>query len=306
MNKYILGSGLTGLVARHILGDSWKLIPFGRSRFYSTRPVLGNNYIVRSAEMDGVLEGLEFLPSTFQFTRAFSMVGQLVFSEQSFAKKAYISKIFGANPHPAAEALIKTELTTYKISATELYLSLLAKYLDEIRTSTSTHGKVVAMSDHHIKTEKSDLEFDKIISTIPLDVMLGYFGQKVELPAKNVWYYHIKSPSINLEGAREALVVDNVIDFHKVTNTGPQEYLFHSLNEIVTPIQYFTAFIGNRLQVLNQTSIANALPAGLPPDLKELEAAGVYPVGDHGQWDYFMDISSCVNRIRKISNLSGV
>lgn len=304
MNKYILGSGLTGLLARHILGDSWKLIPFGRSRFYSTRPVIGDNYIIRSDEMDSVMDGLEFLPHTFQYNKAFSIAGQLVFSEQSFAKDQYIQKLFGADTHPAAGILTKTVLTVYKTSAVEVYLSLMAKYLDEIRTSTNTHGKVVAMSDHHIKTEKSDLEFDRIISTIPLDAMLAYHGKKVEMPARDMWYYLIKSPTTDIEGAREALVADNVIDFHKVTRVGPQEYLFHSLREIITPMQYFKSFLGSRIEILNNTSIAKAIPLGQPPDLKELEAAGVYPVGDHGQWDYFMDPASCVNRIRKISNLS--
>ena len=303
MNKFILGSGLTGLLARHLLGKDWQLIPFGRSRFYSTRPVLGDNYILQSDDMTGVLEELEFHPGTQQLVRAFSIAGQLVFSEQSFAKGAYLNKLFGQAKHPAAEPLTKMSLAVYETQALELYLALLARYLDEIRTSNSTHGKVVAMSDHHIKTEKSELDFDRVVSAIPLDVLLAYNGNKTPLPARDIWYYHIKSPTTNLEGAREALVADDLIDFHKVTRVGPQEYLFHSLREIVTPVPYFKSILGSRFELLNRTSIANALPVGQPPDLKGLEAAGVYPVGDHGQWDCYMDVTSCLNRIRKISNL---
>jgi hypothetical protein len=308
MNKYILGSGLTGLVARYILGDDWKLIPFGRSRFYSTRPVLGTNYVIRSDELDVILPELEIEPRTFQFTRAFSMAGQLIFSEQSFAKQVYIDKVFGADPHPVAGALTKTDITAYKMQAVELYLALLARYVDEIRTSSSTHGKVVAITDHTIKTEKSTLEFDKIVSTIPLDALLEYQGapiaSQMNLPARDVWYYHVKTPAINLEGAREALVADTPYDFFKVTHVGPQEYLFHCLKDLVHPSKYLGAFLGSRLEILNSTSIAKALPVGAPPSLKDLEAGGIYPIGDHGQWDQFMDISSSVNRIRKLSNLS--
>ncbi len=305
MNKYILGSGLTGLAARHILGDGWKLIPFGRSRFYSTRPVLGDDFIVRSDEMDRLLSELEFIPRTYQFTRAFSIAGQLVFSEQSFAKNVYLNKVFGDDAHPVAGSLTKMELPVYYTPTVELYLALLARYVDEIRESVRMHGKVVSISDHLIKTEKSALTFDKIISTIPLDALLAYTGKTLDLPARDVWYYHIKSSAVNLEGAREALVADNILDFFKATKVGPQEYLFHSLREIVTPGPYFAAVLGNNFEILNHTNIAKAIPIGTPPNLSDLEAAGVYPVGDHGQWDHYMDISSCVNRLRKISNLSG-
>lgn len=304
MNKYILGSGLTGLVARHILGDGWKLIPFGRSRFYSTRPVLGDNFILRSDEFDKILLELEFQPRTYQFTRAFSLAGRLIFSEQSFVKDAYIDKVFGAEQHPAAHLLTKTELTVYKTPAVELYLALLARYVDEIRTSVSTHGKVVGISDHIIKTEKSSLEFDKIVSTIPLSTLFEYLGKSSDLPARDVWYYHVKTPAINLEGARESFVVDKPFDFFKVTHVGPQEYLFHCLRDLINPERYLGAFLDSRLEVLNQTNISKAIPVGQPPDLKIIEEAGIYPVGDHGQWDCFMDVASSVNRIRKISNLS--
>lgn len=305
MNKFILGSGLTGLLARHILGGDWQLIPFRRSRFYSTRPVLGDNYILQSDDMDTVLDGLEFHPGTKQLIRAFSIAGQLVFSEQSFAKGAYINKLFGDAKHPAASPLTKMTLTVYQTQALELYLALLARYLDDIRTSSSTHGQLLSMSEHHIKTEKSELDFEKVVSTIPLDVLLAHNGNKTVLPARDIWYYHIKSPTTNLEGAKEALVADDLIDFHKVTHVGPQEYLFHSLREIVTPVAYFKSILGARFDLLNRTSVANAIPIGPPPDLRQLESVGVYPVGDHGQWDHYMDVTSCLNRIRKISNLHG-
>lgn len=305
MNKYILGSGVTGLLARHILGDSWKIIPFGRSRFYSTRPVLGDNFIVRSDNMDQVLQELEFMPRTYKFTRAFSIAGQLIFSEQSFAKNEYLDKVFGDNTHPAAHLLTKMEYNVYRASTLEVYLNLLTKYTGEIRKSVSEYGKVIGISDHHIKTDKADLEFDRIVSAIPLDALLLFAGKVADMPARDIWYYHVRTPSINLEGASEALVADKPFDFFKVTHVGPNEYLFHCLRDLVNPEQYLAAFLGSKLELLNQTSVAKALPTGMPPDLKDLEAGGVYPAGDHAQWDAFMDVSSCVNRLRKISNLSG-
>jgi len=43
----ILGSGIIGLLAKLILGQDWKIIPFYRSRYFSFNPALDDNFIIR-------------------------------------------------------------------------------------------------------------------------------------------------------------------------------------------------------------------------------------------------------------------
>lgn len=300
VNKFILGSGVVGLLARHILGPEWKIIPFKKSRFYSYIPALADDFIVSSPEMGNVLSDLRFLGFDRRYTRAFSYNGELIFSEQSFVKQLYHQKLFGDNLHPAAAQLTKTDFIAFKTTASELYDRLLEEYMSEIKTNADLYGEIENISDHHIKTNKANLEFEKVVSTIPLDALAQYMGQLLTLPALDVWYYLVKAPTLDFEGALDVLVADAAFDFFKVSHVAPHTYLFNCKVDLGNPARYLGAFLNNNLEVQRQTTIAKAIPLGAPPNLSSFESADVYPVGCHGQWDMFMDVSSSVNRLLKL------
>lgn len=232
--------------------------------------------------------------------RAFSYNGELVFSEQSFVKNLYIQKMFGQHPHPAAASLLKTDFFTFKTSAGDLYDKLLNEYKTEIQENVNLYGEVENITDHHIKTNKVDVDFNKIVSTIPLEALAQYVGSPLELPAIDVWYYLVKTSALNFEGAHDVFVVDKPFDFFKVTHVSPQHYLFYCSTDLGNPERYLGVFLNNNLEIPRQTQISKAIPAGVPPNLAQFEAADIYPVGCHGQWDAFMDISSSIKRIHKI------
>lgn len=302
MNKFIFGSGIVGLLARHILGPEWKLIPFKRSRFYSYTPALADDYIVVAPEIAPILAELGFMPQNKRYVRAFSYNGELIFSEQSFVNGLYNKKLFGENIHPAATTLTKTDFYTYKTSASDLYTRLLDMYVSEIKTNSELYGDVESIdaSNHTVKTNKTQLEYSKIVSTIPLDALCNYVGQPKDLPSIDVWYYLVKAPTLNFEGAYDVLVVDKPFDFFKVTHVAPQTYLFSCLANLGNPRAYLGAFLNNNCEIQRQTQIAKAIPAGMPPDLGFL--TDIHPAGCHGQWDAFMDVSSSIRRILKLKS----
>lgn len=300
MSKFILGSGIVGLLARHLLGPEWKLIPFRPSRFYSYSPALADDYIVSTPDLSSILSDLRFIPQNRRYVRAFSLNGQLIFSEQSFVNQFYNEKLFGDNPHPAATKLTKTDFLTFKTSASELYIRLLETYRSEIRANNEQYGEVKSISNHHINTTKTEFDFDKMISTIPLDAIAEYTNTLITLPSRDVWYYLAKTPVLDFEGAYDVLVADKPFDFFKVSHVGPQTFLFHCLQDLGNPTAYLGAFLNNNVEVQRQTAIVKALPMGPPPDLNGFEAMDIYPVGCHGQWDLFMDVSSSVNRLVKL------
>lgn len=305
MNKFILGSGITGLLARHILGPEWKIIPFKRSRFYSYTPALADDYIVAAPEVSSVLGDLGFLPQTRRYMRAFSYNGELIFSEQSFVNHLFNQKLFGLNTHPVAALLTKTDFLTFKTTTSDLYSKLLDLYVNEIKTNNDLYGDVLSinMHEHRIKTNKTDLDYAKIISTIPMDALRVYVGWSGDLPAADVWYYLVKAPTLNFEGARDVLVADAPFDFFKVSYVAPQMYLFHCLKDLGNPIAYLGAFLNNNLDVKRHTQISRAIPTGPPQDLGSFP--DIDPVGCHGQWDYFMDVSSSVKRLIRLKAIHG-
>lgn len=300
MNKFILGSGIVGLLARHILGPEWKIIPFKKSRFYSYSPALADDFIVQTPEVNDTLASLGLIPQNRRYLRAFSYSGELIFSEQSFAKQLYVQKLYGSLAHPAANALIKTDFLVSRTSVGDLYDKLTETYEKEISEATNVYGEVETISDHHIKTNKTELDFSKLVSTIPLEALHSYRGQNIQLPGIDVWYYLVKTTVLNFEGANDVLVVDQPFDFFKVSHVAPKHYLFHCLMDLGNPKQYLGAFLNNNLEVTNHTAITKAIPVGVPPKLDVLEAADIFPVGSHAQWDTFMDVSSSIRRLHKL------
>ena len=55
-------------------------------------------------------------------------------------------------------------------------------------------------------------------------------------------------------------------------------------------------------ELLDGTSIVDYLPMGQVPKLDHLEAKGIYSIGSYAQWDWCMDVSSCLLRLLKYSH----
>ena len=301
--KFILGSGVVGLMARSILGPSWSLIPFGRSRFYSYKPALASDHLVHHNDLDEIMLPMILNVKPVFLQRAYSFGGELIFSDESFAKLGYIDKVFGADQHPAVKQLIRSSSIVYQTSVTSIYESLLTQYRTEISKAIDEWGVLNSIADHTLKMENGTFEYDQIISTIPLDALCGYIGTQKTLPARDVWFYNIETSSLNFEGAAEVMVCDGPFDFFKVDRINRVSYVFHCLKDLGNPLAYLGAFTNNNLRIVNETSMPRAIPVGAPPHEAEFKAKGISLVGAHAQWDTFMDVSSSIRRILKLRGL---
>jgi len=298
--NFILGSGILGLLAKVALGDQWCIIPFGRSRFYSFNPPIGDNYIIRNEFTADLFSRLGFSQDIQYINGAYSYNGELIFSNESFAKYEYIDKLFATDPHPLAKTLLRIDFMAHSISIYELYHRLLERYKSEILENNIKYGDINNITDHIISTTTGKYQYTKIISTLPLPTLNKYSNLSSGLSSRDMWYYHVTTPLLNFENAKFVLVGDKPYDFHKVVNIGPQEYIFHCLKDLVNPIQYLGMFVNNQLKLLNSTFIPQAIPIGMPPNISNLEQMDIYPVGCHGQHDYFMDLASSIKRLYKM------
>ena len=301
--NFILGSGITGLLAKFILGDNWQLIPFGRSRFYSFVPPMADNHVVCHDDVEDVIRKLGFNPTFERLLRATSYSGQLLFGDATFVKDIYLDKLFHQNPHPAAKLLFRHELNIYRYAtATEVYGLLQRMYKSAIDQAIQQYGTMSKIStlDRTITTQNGSYTYSKIVSTIPLDALMEYVGTPMQLPSIDAWYYHVTTPSLNLEGARQVFVADAAFDFYKVDKLLNNQYVFHCKCDLGNPIAYLGAFLNNRLSIENASQIKKAYPIGSPPNLNSIEQANIFPVGSHAQWDYFMDVSSSIRRLTRL------
>jgi hypothetical protein len=306
VTKFILGSGITGLLARAILGDSWQLIPFGRSRFYSHIPPLADDLITWSADIDEAIEQLGYSTVPVRCQRGYSYGGQLIFSDHSFAKTNYLTKLFGSDPHPGAEMLLRSDSMVYKdVITTRLYESLQNRFKLEINRGLQRYGNSIEAIDTKeriIITSAGKLGYSQIVSTIPLGALQDYCGNLGIYPGRDVWYYDVTTPSLNFEGAHQVFVADLPFDFFKVTNNGMNNYMFECLQDLGNPTQYLAAFLNDQLEIKNATSMQKAIPIGPPPPIGAIEDNQIYPVGCHAQWDYFMNVSSSIKRLLRLRN----
>jgi len=162
-------------------------------------------------------------------------------------------------------------------------------------------GEVTAIGNHSFTRNGVTEEFDKAISTIPLDVLSGLRRASIDLPTSSLYFLHIHSESLDFEGNNQLLVVDPGILFFKVTNIAPNRYLIYWTEELKDVGIYLMRVIES-FDIIDGTSLENALPAGEIPDLRNLEEEDVFCVGGYAQWDWCMDVGSCILRLLKYAN----
>lgn len=304
MSNIILGSGITGLLSKFILGPEWKVIPFYKSRFFSFNPALDDNFIIRDDKLDPFIDELKKTLKTpvFLYNRYYSVQGDLYKEDDKGLTYTWLYKVFGSEIPPQAEAYCKNRMRffVYDIRVNALYELLMKMYIEELKIEAA-QGKVTEIGDHYIVRNNNRLDFDKCVSTIPLNVLYELMGKNHNLKSKTLHYLHVQTDKLNFEGANQLLVVDNYIDFFKVSNVAPGRYLFYCNNEIPNPGSYLMSFMQD-FDILDGTSIDNVIPLGISPKLDQLESKDIFCVGSSAQWDWCMDISSCILRLLRYAN----
>lgn len=303
--NYILGSGLIGGLARRILGDSYKLIPFKRSRYYHFDVPWADNFIRFDQKVDDFIRTIIPANAPVMFYKSpFSYRGQLMYQTNPITLAPYLGKVYGDKIPTVADKLIQTTFSVYPINAKELYEALNRKYISEIRENiqfgnlTEIDLQQKTMKLINPKTgEETTRDYETIISTIPLDVLSKFCGLKADLPSRAVCYYVIATESVDLEGAQQCYVCDPEYDFFKVQMLTKHRYVFWTLDVIERPYEFFGQFLNYKIDIQEAYKIEQVIPLGDPPKLDEFVAGGVYCVGSNAQWDDFMDVSSCIKRI---------
>jgi len=302
--KIILGSGLIGLLARFILGPEWKVIPFYRSRFFTYNPALDDNFVIANDEIAPIVKDItgELVPVRYPYKVAWSIQGEIVNAYDEGLCLDWGRKLFGPKIPPQFSRYMQSRMDfrVFGIRANQLYARLLKTYKDDL-VEQSKAGDVTKVGDHFIEIGGKRIEFDQCVSTIPLNKLCPLMNAEVEFSAKDVHYLHVQTEDLNFEGNNQLLVVDEIFDFYKSTNIAKNRYLLYCHNEIPNPGMYLMSFI-KKFEILDGSSIAEAIPAGAPPDLKAIENYGIFCVGSYAQWDWCMDISSCMLRLMRYGN----
>lgn len=297
--NFIFGSGVIGLLAKIILGQSWTVIPFARSRFFSFNPALDDNFIICDADLDPFVKDItkEIKLQSFLYRRAWSVAGQLLPAWEESLCDDWLFKIFGSQTPPQSKIYLRDRmnLTVYDVRVNGLYQSLVQSFLSELKEEAAK-GSVSEIGDHYFIRGGVRHDFDRAISTIPLDVLRGLMGNKAELPSKDLHYIHVQTADLDFEGMNQLFVVDHAFDFYKVTNIAPERYLFYCHKDIPDPGAYLMNFM-SKFDIIDGTSVARALPMGPMPKLDIIESKGIYCVGSYAQWDWCMDVGSCILRL---------
>lgn len=300
----ILGSGIVGLLAREVLGPSWTVIPFYKSRYYSFNPPLADNFVCVNDDIESTIKNIVGGPvAKYPYKRAFSVGGELVKSFDEGLYDQFLAKTFGASFPRHAKAYDKDRMTfsVYDIRVNQLYKNLQEKNIEHLKLEADK-GQVTEIGPHYLIRGGERVDFENAVSTIPLNVLCQLMGREVELPSKDLHYLHIHTKSLDFEGANQVLVVDNLFSFFKATRIAPHRYLIYCHEEIPNPGEYFMYFLKD-FDLIDGTSIKEAMPLGSAPDTTKLEdGSGIHCIGSNAQWDWCADVGSCLLRIIKYAN----
>ncbi len=298
MSKFIFGSGLVGLLARKILGPSYTIIPFYKSRFFSFNPPLDDNFIICNREIDYGIKGLFGPLKRFPYRRRYSFKGEILPFSKNVCEN-WIYKIYGYDiPGQVLPYYSKQDdFDVYDLRSTAVYENLMQEYKEEIAKGLAL-GKVTNIGEGFIEFNGRRSEYSHIVSTIPLNSFCDLAKKQHNLKARPVHFLHVETGSLNFEGCNQLLVADATLEFYKVTNIAKDRYLFYFINELIIPGIYLMPIIPGPFEVLDGTSINDYIPLGQMPNLA---FTNVDHIGSYAQWDACVDIGSCILRLLKIS-----
>jgi hypothetical protein len=196
--------------------------------------------------------------------------------------------------------LLSAEINSHITTAKELYDRLLPMYIGDIKDNLET--KVVKIDNGKIIFEKGESHYDKIISTIPLNALLGIIGIEHTLASDDYNVFLIATDSFDLEGAKRCFIGDTDIPFWKVNVLSSELYQFFANGTVINPEMTFNLLTKERFRILASTEIPEAFPQGPPPEPihEALGNIGITCVGSNAQWDYFADVSSSILRLVKM------
>jgi hypothetical protein len=295
----ILGGGLIGLLAKEILGPDWFIVPHGRSRYYSSWPPIGDNFIAYHNELASVFD--QFCAGVPRYLKkAVSYSGALVPEMPIWAKKDTITHVFGDKPHPLAGELLCKGHTVFECQAKTVCDTLIERFHPTLVENTK-HGRAIRIDGNRLITEHGTFEFEKLISTVPLPRLYGLLGVTSALDAGDLYVYTVETHSLDLEGASQVYVADNEIPFFKVNVYSRSVYQFYTHEHLGNVQAVLGAFTNNKLSIRSAVVVRGALPLGAPPDLGALTNRGIECVGAEAQWDYFMDIGACARKLLRIA-----
>lgn len=295
MHNIILGGGIIAMLARDILGDSWTIIPMGRSRFYSFIPSLADNFIISDSTTSDYINQFAALPIIRKIGYSFN--GEILFNNRLILNDL-LNKLYHDHipPHVHAYWSGRDIITTIG-KCTDIYRELQNRYKNELLNNTNKYGYVDKIINHTIyTTEGIAIEYDRIINTIPQNAMLGICKHDIKLPALDTWYYHLRTEDLDLDNSDITYVIDPHIEFYKVTRLDAINYLFQSHKQIEQPGNYFIPFI-NKFDLIGETMIEESVPCGPIPNISLFEDLDIVNIGSLATWDDCLDTGSCIKRL---------
>lgn len=305
-SKIILGSGLIGRIAKDILPD-YRMIPFGRSQFYGWDYPLAEDYISVHDSADEYVRrykpDIDIILRTKEYKRPFSVAGQLIYSANipNLTSVPYLTKVYGDASDLKQKLVSNTIFQVYE----EITCNMIYKKLDEslklsILNDLNEFGKLeeIDYKNHIIKTSKTTFEYESIISTIPLDLLLYYMKENVDLKYRSIFAYLIQTNTLDFEGADQVFVVEDDIDFYSVTEVGFNMFLFKSFIELNEP---FLKMVLQKFNIINKVKIDKYIPVN-NIDIKPIEAHNINLVGSLARWDDFYDVGASIHHLMKLKH----
>jgi len=285
-----------------MLGSKYKIIPFKKSRYYSFEVPTADIDIKCTEETKALLEDLNIKSLGLYFPTAISLSGELIFHKEAWIKSV-ISKIYGDDPHPLASHLLCADGSAF-LAAKVLYDVLLDRYGDEIKPTTVAPidgDSRPAIKDGYIVINNKPVAYDSIVSTIPLNALIGLCGLSANLESSNYHLFLVATNHFNLEGAQRVFIGDEQIPFWKVNVIGNRIFQFFANEPVIEAEILFSRMTKERYQILGETNIKEAFPLGAPPVgiLSQLEKDNITCIGSNARWDYFYDIAASIKKLSK-------
>lgn len=291
MKNYIIGGGLTGLIASYLTG--YQIIDSVPGGQLDTPFPLGPRILELTKETEQLLHSLfkdEEIPSPRTFRIGYRMNRKLMddppekFREMYYyytrGVKAITSSCMSGN---------KREIIGFDMSEPDLLSRLL------IRVPEICYHRVIDIGNHVLTLDNHrEIEFDHIISTIPLPILCGLTHSKIEhnFFSHSTTFVYIKSYS-ELTGDYDYVYnMQLEAPYHRITRVDECHYVLEARTD---------RFLSSPAESLGQRFMVNGCQ--IVHDLSMEKLGDITLLGRYAQWNHGIKTEHVVRRLMELEQM---
>lgn len=299
-HRYILGSGLVGLITGHY-NPRYKIIGTKIGGQFKSSFSLGPRYFHDTPEIRSLLDSLKISYLIREIRVGYFYQGRIVHDIDLEAKKLYFRKSRLAYSMKDEHLNIKHSMTSgiKKFNVLEFDMGQFIKKMPPVIEDTITH---INTFKRYLIGKKEIYYYSHLVSTIPAPTFDNLRNHVVYYDYCPITYFLVKSNTVDLEGNDYVYYVDvdDEIPWHRITKVGEKLYVVEvaGFADVISDNRRQVSKVRKLGEILNHSFQLYGEVIGRGP---RYSIPRIIKIGRYANWDHSKRIHEVVKDVQDLA-----